>query len=78
MQLKDLANEIEERHLEINDLKTQREYLIDKVVLGQRLGLARCRFSFSYAKEKAWVKLAHNGLRGMQSEFANLLTAAVA
>lgn len=58
--LKSLAEEVEEKHNEINDLKVQREYLIDKVVLGQRLALARCRFSFTFAKEKVWVKIGMN------------------
>ena len=60
MILKDIARQIEESAMEIGDLKTQREYLIDKVVLGQRLALARCRFSFSYCQEKAWIRFEAN------------------
>jgi hypothetical protein len=73
LQLKNLANEIEERHIEINDLKTQREYLIDKVVLGQRLALARLNFSHVYAKEKVWVRLANSSVTGMRNEFHDAL-----
>ena len=67
LQLKDIAGQIEDRHTEIGDLKVQREYLIDKVVLGQRLALARCRFSFTFAKEKVWVKLNNNAVGGMRA-----------
>lgn len=67
--LDDHANKIEDAQIEIDDLKTQREYLIDKVVLGQRLALARCRFSFTFAQEKAWVKLYDNSVGKNRAKF---------
>ena len=45
---------------EIDDLKNQRNYLIDKVVLGQKLALARCRFSMQFAIEKGWNRFVIN------------------
>lgn len=73
--LLDISGDLEAAHGEIEDLKNQREYLIEKVVLGQRLALARCRFSFMFAKEKVWVKLNANSLGGMRAEFDKALTA---
>ena len=57
-------------------MKNQREYLIEKVVIGQRLALARCRFSFRYALEKAWIKFGAHKHGHMRKEFHNNLTGA--
>lgn len=73
----DIGEELEERNEDISDLKNQREYLIEKVVLGQRLALARCRFSFQFAKEKVWVKFAANSLGNMRAKYDAELTAQV-
>ena len=69
-----VANQIEEAQEEITDLKTQREYLIDKVVLGQRLALARCRFSFTYAKEKTWVRMLDNVVASYRGSFGQQIS----
>ena len=53
---------------EINDLKVQREYLIDKVVLGQRLALARCRFSMSHCLQKGFERFRTNCFAGANDE----------
>ena len=55
-------------------MKNQREYLIEKVVIGQRLALARCRHSFMKAKEKCFVKLHHHKHAHMKAEFHGKVT----
>ena len=54
------TNIIEDFDAQIGDLKHQREYLIDKVVIGQRLALSRLRFSIRFSKEKAWSRWKAN------------------
>jgi hypothetical protein len=49
--------------------------LIDKVVLSQRLALARCRFSYTFALEQAWVGLAYNSNSRMKKDFHDNITA---
>lgn len=44
---------------EINDIKEQRQFLIGKVILGQRIALDRCHHSYKIAQEKAFNKLWH-------------------
>ena len=58
---------MDEKHQEIVETKTQRTFLINKVILGQRLALARCNFSYKFAKEKAWVRFVSNNTGGMKS-----------
>ena len=53
----------------MHDLRHQREYLIEKAVLAQRLALSRCNFSHVFAKIKVWTKLEANGAAGMRSYF---------
>ena len=47
------------------------------MVLSQRLALARCRFSFSFAQEKAWVRLEKNATDAMRGQFDDDLNAAI-
>ena len=49
-----LAHKMDHRTNKIDDLKTQRSFLINKVVLAQRLALARCHFSYKHSLHKAW------------------------
>ena len=51
----------------MDDLRHQREYLIEKAVLAQRLALSRLNFSHVYAKIKVWTKLEANGAAGMRA-----------
>ena len=54
-----LAHKMDNRTNKIEDLKTQRAFLINKVVLAQRLALARCHFSYKHSLHKAfghWVR----------------------
>ena len=55
-------------------MKNQREYLIEKVVIGQRLALARCRFSMNHALHKAWIKWNLHKHGHMRNEFHVNLT----
>ena len=68
------ADEVDYFQEQIGDLKHQREYLIEKVVLSQRLALARCRFSYKYALEQAWVRLNWNSNLTMKVQFDKSLT----
>lgn len=72
------ANIIQKQEEETTDLKNQREYLIDKVVIGQRLALARCRFSFDFAKERAWARLVESGASAQREAFDAALNKALA
>lgn len=54
MELINIADDLRAAQDEIDDLKNQRDYLIDKLVIGQKLALARCRFSMQFAIEKRW------------------------
>ena len=50
----------------VNDLKSQRDFLVRKAVGGQRLALFRCAFSYNQAREKAWTRwcdFAHERFR---------------
>ena len=51
----------------MNDLRHQREYLIEKAVLAQRIALSRCNFSYVFCKIKVWTKLEANGAAGMRA-----------
>ena len=55
-ELEILADEIEQQQEEIKDFETQRDYLIDKVVLGQRLALSRMRWGIKQGLNKAWAR----------------------
>jgi len=65
-ELRDLGENMEYYQSELDDLKQQREYLIEKVIIGQRLALARCNFSYKYAKEKVWVRIVENSRNAMK------------
>ena len=59
----------------VNDLKSQRDFLIKKAVGGQRLALFRCAFSYNKAKEKAWLRwkdFAHSEFREDHQEATNI------
>ena len=60
------AEEMQGKHAIIDDIKEQRTFLIGKVISAQRLALARCNFSYKYAKEKAWARLVRNTLLDMR------------
>ena len=53
----------------MNDLRHQREYLIEKAVLAQRIALSRCHFSYVFAKIKVWTKLDANSAQGMRAYY---------
>lgn len=53
----------------MHDLRHQREYLIEKAVLAQRLALSRLNWSHTYAKLKVWTKMEANGAAGMRAYF---------
>ena len=53
----------------MHDLRHQREYLIEKAVLAQRLALSRLNWSHVYAKLKVWTKMEANGAAGMRAYF---------
>ena len=56
----EISEEMEEKHELIDETKTQRTFLIKKVISAQRLALDRCNFSYRFALEKGWVKfVAH-------------------
>ena len=55
-----LAHKMDHRTNKIDDLKTQRAFLINKVVLAQRLALARCHFSYKHSLHKAWGQWVRN------------------
>jgi len=59
------------KHEIITDTKTQRTFLITKVISAQRLALDRCNFSYKFALEKAWVRFVRNTSSGMRSEFGD-------
>jgi hypothetical protein len=72
-----MGKDLEYYAYEIEDLRNQREYLLDKVVIGQRLALARCGFSFYYAKLKIWTKLSTENVAGMRAYFDAALKGAI-
>lgn len=72
-----MAERLQQAQDEIEDLKVQREYLIDKVVISQRLALARCRFSYQFAVEKAWNGLVDNARHAANSDGVNGLQGSI-
>lgn len=67
--LNEQANEMEHLQNIMHDLRHQREYLIEKAVLAQRLALSRLNWSHVYAKLKVWTKMEANGAAGMRAYF---------
>lgn len=68
-EMTELMEEMEEKHATIHETKTQRTFLIGKVISAQRLALDRCNFSYKFAKEKAWVRFVANTRANMRSEY---------
>ena len=59
----------------VNDLKSQRDFLVRKAVGGQRLALFRCAFSYKLAREKAWSRwrdFAHDCFRSEHQQATNI------
>lgn len=50
---------MEDKYGDITEIKQQRTFLISKVIVAQRLALARCHQSYMMAKEKAWNRFYH-------------------
>ena len=46
-------------------------------MLGQRLALARCNFSYKFAKERGWIKFVENSKNSMKGGYDVALTAAL-
>lgn len=67
--IKDQAVAMEEKHIVIDDIKEQRQFLISKIISAQRLALDRCNFSYKFAKEKAWARFVKNTLGGMRAQY---------
>jgi len=67
------AAEMEEKHETITETKTQRNFLITKVIAAQRLALDRCDFSYKFAQVKAWEKWRNHSRMGMRKKYGGTI-----